>query len=124
MKQTIRLTESQFKKVITETIKKVLREQDNEYERELYSTNYADEDDSFDSEEVERAFKHYITVYHIYRSRLDELKTELDKQTVEYREMLDSEADDLLHLGKIYVSNNDRNKLEGFFSEMPPVGSY
>lgn len=28
MKQTIRLTESQFKKVITETIKKVLREQD------------------------------------------------------------------------------------------------
>lgn len=44
MKQTIRLTESQFKKVITETVKKVLRE-DNFYQLD------PDYDPAFDYEE-------------------------------------------------------------------------
>lgn len=48
MKQTIRLTESQFKKVITETVKKVLKE-DNLYQHDSDydpAFDYEDDDDT------------------------------------------------------------------------------
>lgn len=69
MKQTIRLTESQFKKVITESVKKVLREYDDDYRED--EDAYYDADDLDDDDDDDDNSTGYYTPERLEKDRKD-----------------------------------------------------